>query len=140
MSTSPFRVSRAIVAATGITQAAATFAPAARVRLFGSISFIRLHATGGVLLAVGIVIAMLAIQARTRWAAVCGILSLLSLLMTAAVYQRLLTRPLTTFADPLVRRMMHPAWGLSVIALSALIGTVAAVWDLKADRRERTIM
>ena len=110
----------------GLLQAAATFLPATRIRLFGgTFSFLQIHSTGGVLLLLGLIMALTAAQRRTRWLAIS---SGLSLAITAAVYVGVRWHPSRTFVDPVLRRAIRPGWGFGPMFLAGGLGLLVAGW------------
>lgn len=116
--------SRMLAYVGGILQSVAAFLPAVRVRLYGTASFLRVHAAGGVLLALGIVLIVAANRGRWRWV---GVVAGVSLAVIVVMYVRIVTAPLRMFVDPLMRHVVHPAWGFVPMTLGAVSGLWAAV-------------
>jgi len=119
------RIASQLGVGAGIVQVIATFCPAIRVRLWGGVSFLQVHAVGGVLLVLGGIVAIAAWRGWTRWL-MGG--SLLSMLIVVAMYFRIVTRPSGYFVDPLLRHVVHPGWGFVPMTVAILFALVSAVW------------
>jgi len=110
----------------GILQIIATFLPAARLRLFGStFSFLHMKWVGGILLLLGVVMAILGAKRREWWLAAA---SAASLALTMALFQRVRWHPLGMFGDPVFRYAIHPGWGFRLMLLTPLLGFAMAIW------------
>jgi hypothetical protein len=92
----------------GLAQILAAFTPAGHARLLGAISFIRLPQAGIAFVVLGALTVLVAVRPRGWWRWIPG---LASAALLAVVYARLRWQPTGGFADPLVRRMVRPAWG-----------------------------
>jgi hypothetical protein len=114
----------------GCLQLAALFAPAARARLLGPVSFARLPNAGVALAALGALTIAAALLPRVRWRWVPGALSAAVL---GVVYWRLSRAPSGTFVDPLLRHVLHPAWGFVPMTAAVVLGLVGAVDTKGAD-------
>jgi hypothetical protein len=121
----PPRASRPLLVA-GVLQLVALLAPAARVRLVGSISFLRLPNAAPVLAALGALAIAAALRPRGWWRWLPGPLSAAVL---AVVYWRLVRAPSATFVDPVLRHAVSPSWGflpMCVAVMLAIVGAAAA--------------
>jgi len=107
----------------GLAQIAAAFTPAGHVAMRGSIAFIRLPNAGAAFVALGLLTAFLALRPRGWWRWLPGIISIVLLVV---VYTRLRWAPSGGFFDPVLRRVVHPAWGFIPMTLAALLGLGAA--------------
>jgi hypothetical protein len=123
--------SRTLAYAGGILQSVAAFLPAVRMRLSGTASFLRVHTTGGVLLAFGIVIIVAANRGRWRWV---GAIAGISLVATVLMYVQIVTAPMRMFIDPLMRHVVHPAWGFIPMTFGTVLGLCAAIWSARTSR------
>jgi MFS family permease len=116
----------------GLTQIVAAFTPAGRGRLVGVISFAHLPKGAGVAFVVlGILTALVALWRRGWWRWLPG---LLSAALLAVIYMRLRWAPSGTFADPLVRRIVHPSWGFYPMGVAILLSLAAPI---RLGRRTR---
>ncbi|MBV9880594.1 MAG: hypothetical protein JO180_08860 [Gemmatirosa sp.] len=115
-------VSRTLLAA-GVLQLVATLAPAARVRIVGGVSFLRLPTAGVALVALGALTLAVALRPRGWWR---WLPSGLSAVVVAAVYWRLGRSPSGTFVDPVLRHALHPSWGFVPMAAAVVLGLVGA--------------
>jgi hypothetical protein len=118
----PHAVDRTMLVA-GLLQLAAVLTPAARVRIYGPVSFLRLPTAGVVLAILGALTVAVALRPRGWWRWVPGAASAL---VVAVVYWRLTRAPSGTFVDPLLRHVLHPAWGFAPMACAVLLGLVGA--------------
>lgn len=116
------RLSRFLLVA-GLAQVAAAFTPAGHIRLLGSVSFIRLPTAGAAFVFLGLLTSLMALRPRGWWPWIPGIASIVLL---AVVYERLRWAPSGGFFDPLLRRVVRPAWGFIPMTLAALLVLVAA--------------
>jgi hypothetical protein len=115
----------------GLAQIAATFTPAGRGRLVGALSFVRLPNAGVAFVVLGILTALVALWRRGWWRWIPG---LLSAALLTVVYMRLRYQPSGTFADPLVRRIVHPSWGFYPMGVAILLSLAAPI---RIGRRAR---
>jgi hypothetical protein len=107
----------------GLAQVAAAFTPAGHIALRGSISFIRLPNAGAAFVTLGLLTGFLALRPRGWWRWLPGVVSIVLLVV---VYARLRWAPSGGFFDPVLRRVVHPAWGFIPMTLAALLGLGAA--------------
>jgi hypothetical protein len=123
--TAPPRLSGAnqFLVVAGLAQIAAAFSPAGSVRLLGPISFVHLPTAGAAFVVLGILTALVALAPRGWWRWIPG---LASAVLLAVVYARLRYQPTGGFADPLLRRVVHPAWGFYPMGLAVVLGLVSA--------------
>lgn len=106
----------------GLLQVAATFLPAAQVRLMGGMPFVRLPTAGVTLVLLGILTSVVALRPGWwRW-----IPPVASALVVAVAYYRLRYSPAGSFIDPVLRRTVRPAWGFTPMAIVILLTFVAA--------------
>jgi len=119
---------RALFAA-GIFQLASLLAPAARVRLLGTIPFFRLPNAGVALVVLGLFTLVVAVRPHRvwRWVPV-----LLSTFIVALAYYRIANAPTGRFFDPVVRRAVHPAWGFAPMAAAILLGLLVNAYGMYA--------
>ena len=108
----------------GILQVAATFTPAARMRIVGAVSFVRLPSAGVALVILGLLTLAIALRPNRWWRFIPGILSSAILVV---VYFRLKRNPSHTFVDPLLRHLLHPSWGFVPMGIAVLFSLIAAV-------------
>ena len=102
----------------GVLQLVASFAPAARVRLVGPVSFVRLPTAGAALVGLAVVTVTVAALPRRWWRMLPGLLSGVILWI---VHWRLLHAPSGTFIDPVLRHTLRPSWGFVPMASAALL-------------------
>ena len=107
----------------GFAQVAAAFAPAGYIRLRGHISFIGLPSAGLAFLVLGLLTALTALRPHGWWRWIPG---LTSIGLLSVVYAKLRYAPSGGFFDPMLRRVVRPAWGFVPMALAALFTLVAA--------------
>lgn len=105
-----------------VLQLASLYAPAAHATLVGNVPFVRVPTAGPVLAALGAFTLAVAIWGRGRWRWIPGACSAL---VVAVVHWRLVHSPSATFADPLLRRLVHPSWGFWPMGASAAFALVA---------------
>jgi hypothetical protein len=118
----------------GLAQVAAAFTPAGHVRFSGPLPFIRLPNAGIAFIVLGVFTALVALRPRGWWRWIPG---LASAILLAIVYARLRWEPSGGFADPLLRRMVRPAWGFYPMALSILFALGAAA-RTRIGRRDQS--
>ena len=130
---SPSRSSlrRNLLLAAGALQIAALFTPAVRVRLAGTTAFIHLPTAGITLLVLGVLTACIALVRRGWWQWLPGILSGLVLVVA---YSRIVHAPSGSFADPLLRHAVHPAWGFVPMGIAVFLALVGAAWPSPSPR------
>lgn len=116
---------REILLVAGALQIAAVFTPAVRVKIAGTTPFVRLPNAGTILLALGVITLVIALLRRGWWQWIPG---LLSGLILAVAYSKIVSAPSGTFIDPLLRHGVHPAWGFVPMSMSVLIGLIGAAW------------
>ena len=121
-STSAVRPDRLLFLA-GLLQVVATFTPAARMRVVGAVSFVRLPNAGVTLIILGLLTLAIALRPHRWWRFIPGILSSVILVV---VYFRLKRNPSHTFVDPLLRHLLHPSWGFVPMSAAAVFSLVAA--------------
>ena len=107
----------------GLLQVIATFTPAARMRIVGAVSFVRLPNAGATLIILGLLTLAIALRPNRWWRFIPGILSSVILVV---VYVRLKRNPSHTFVDPLLRHLLHPSWGFVPMSAAALFSLIAA--------------
>jgi len=107
----------------GVLQVVATFTPAARLRIVGGLSFVRLPNAGVTLVVLGLLTLAIALRPNRWWRFIPGILSGAILVL---VYFRLRRNPSHTFVDPLLRHLLHPSWGFVPMGAAVLLSLVAA--------------
>lgn len=107
----------------GLAQIAAAFTPAGHVRFVGALPFIRLPNAGIAFVVLGALTALVALRPRGWWRWIPG---LASAILLAIVYARLRWEPSGGFADPLLRRVVRPSWGVYPMAITILLALGAA--------------
>ena len=107
----------------GLVQIASIYSPAARVRIYGLVPFLRVPNGGVALLALGVLTMVVALRPSGWWRWVPAPLTAGVLAMT---YWRLTHNPSLTFVDPLLRRLIHPSWGFVPMTLAVLVSLVGA--------------
>ena len=107
----------------GLLQIASIYSPAARVRIYGIIPFVRVPNGGMALATLGVLTMVVALRPIGWWRWVPAPLTAGVLAM---VYWRLTHNPSLTFVDPLLRRLIHPSWGFVPMTLAVLISLVGA--------------
>ncbi len=117
-----FRINHFLLIA-GFAQVVAAFAPAGYIRLRGHISFIGLPTAGLAFLVLGLLTVLTALRPHGWWRWIPGFISVGLL---CVVYAKLRYAPSGGFFDPMLRRMVRPAWGFVPMALAALFMLVAA--------------
>jgi len=117
-----FVVDRVLFAA-GLLQIVATLAPAARVRVVGGVSFVRLPTAGAALVILGLLTLAIALRPRGWWRWLPGVFSSVIL---AVVYWRLKRNPSHTFVDPLLRHLLHPSWGFVPMSIAVALSLIGA--------------
>jgi hypothetical protein len=117
-----FRPDRILFLA-GILQIVATFTPAARMRVLGGVSFVRLPTAGATLVILGLLTLVIALRPNRWWRWIPGILSSAIL---AIVYLRLKRNPSHTLVDPLLRHLLHPSWGFVPMGIAVLLSIFGA--------------
>jgi hypothetical protein len=112
----------------GLLQVAATFLPAAHVRLLGDMPFVRLPTAGVALMVLGLLTSAAALRPGWwRW-----LPPVASAVVVAVAYYRLRYSPAGSFIDPVLRRTVRPTWGftpMAVVILLALIAAAFAHWS-----------
>jgi len=108
----------------GLAQVAATFTPAAHVRLRGSIAFFRLPNAGLAFVVLAVITSLFAFAPRGWWRCIPA---LASALLSAIVYARLRWQPSGGFADPLLRHLVRPAWGFVPMAATVALALIAGL-------------
>jgi hypothetical protein len=109
--------------AAGCLQLAATLTPAARVKIVGPVSFVRLPTAGAGLVGLAMLTLTLALLPRGWWR---WVPSVLSGMLVTILYWRLRHAPSGTFLDPLLRHTLHPAWGFVPMSAAVLLGLAGA--------------
>ena len=99
--------------AIGLLQVAAVFAPAVRIRILGTVAFLRLPTAGVVLLILALLQVAIAFRPVGWWK---WIPSPLAGVVVAVSYRRIVTAPSGSFIDPLLRHAVHPAWGFILMS------------------------
>ncbi|MEO7087071.1 MAG: hypothetical protein ABI442_19160 [Gemmatimonadaceae bacterium] len=119
---------RALFAA-GVFQLAAVFTPAARVRLAGVIPFFKLPNAGLALVILSLFTILVAIKPHrvVRW-----VPTVLSAIVVGVAYSRISRAPTGHFFDPLVRRLVHPAWGFIPMATAILVALIVNAYGTYA--------
>jgi len=107
----------------GLLQVLASFTPAARMRIVGGVSFVRLPTAGVTLVVLGLLTLAIALRPNKWWRWIPGILSSAIL---AVVYFRLKRNPSHTFVDPLLRHLLHPSWGFVPMGIAVLLSLLGA--------------
>ncbi len=129
------RNARWLCLACGVAEIIASFTPAVHIPIGGNITFAALpHGVGAVIVALGLLTVLGAIPQNGRWQ---WLPSALLLFVLATVYERVVTDPSRTFADPLLRRVIHPAWGFPTMVTIALVCIIAGI---VAHSRARSIV
>ena len=113
-----------------LLQVAAIFTPAVRVRILGTIPFLRLPKAGVVLLILAMLSVAAAFRPSNRWRWLPGVLSAS---VVGVAYWRIVTAPSGSFVDPLLRRAVHPAWGFALMSV-AVACSIAAAFTANAPR------
>ncbi len=108
----------------GALQLVAAFAPAARVRFVGPVSFVRLPTAGAALVGLAVVTVTVAALPRRWWRMLPGLLSGVILWI---VHWRLLHAPSGTFIDPVLRHTLRPSWGFVPMGIAAFLSTTGAM-------------
>lgn len=121
LQSSRFGVDRFLLIA-GLAQIGAAFTPAGHVRFVGTIPFIRLPNAGVAFVALGLLTSVVALRPRGWWRWIPG---LASAVLLGIVYARLRWEPSGGFADPLLRRVVRPAWGFAPMTLSISLALAA---------------
>jgi len=116
------RVNRTMFLA-GLVQIASVYAPAARVRIYGLVPFLRVPNGGVALLTLGVLTLVVALRPIGWWRWVPASLTAGVL---AFIYWRLTHDPSRTFVDPVLRHLMHPSWGFAPMGIAVLISLVGA--------------
>ena len=107
----------------GVLQIVATFTPAARMRIVGGLSFVRLPNAGVTLVVLGLLTLAIALRPNRWWRFIPSVLSAVILVV---VYFRLTRNPSHTFVDPLLRHLLHPSWGFWPMGVAVLFSLIAA--------------
>ena len=108
----------------GVLQLVAAFAPAARVRIVGPVSFVRLPTAGAALVGLAVVTVTIAALPRRWWRMLPGLLTAVILWV---VHWRLLHAPSGTFIDPVLRHTLRPSWGFVPMGVAAFLSTMGAM-------------
>jgi hypothetical protein len=116
------RINRTILIA-GLLQIGSIYSPAARVRIYGLLPFLRIPSGGVALLSLGVLTLIVALRPNGWWR---WIPAPLSAGVLALIYWRITHNPSATFVDPLLRHLMHPAWGFAPMSAAVLVGVVGA--------------
>ncbi len=119
----------------GLAQVAATFTPAGHVRILGNVSFVGLPSAGAAFVVLGLLASVTALRPRGWWRWGPGVVSLALL---AVIYMRLRSAPTGGFFDPVLRRVVQPAWGFFPMTFAALLMLSAAA-AVRFDLRNREI-
>lgn len=116
------RVNRIMFVA-GLLQIASIYSPAARVRIYGFVPFLRIPNGGVALLTLGVLTLLVALRPIGWWRWVPGPVTAAVL---ALIYWRLTHNPSLTFVDPLLRRLMHPSWGFVPMTIAVVVSLIGA--------------
>jgi hypothetical protein len=112
-----------VLAAAGVIQLVATLTPAVRVPLAHPVLFFRLPNAGVVLVMLGVVAVAIAFRPRGWWRWLPPILTSIIL---AVAYWRIVHAPSGTFADVVLRHTVHPAWGFFPMGIAVVTGLAGA--------------
>jgi hypothetical protein len=118
----------------GVLQVVATFTPAARMRIVGPVSFVRLPSAGVALVVLGLLTLAIALRPNRWWRFIPGLLSSAILIV---VYFRLKRNPSHTFVDPLLRHLLHPSWGFVPMGIAVAFSLIAAALVRPSHPRPR---
>jgi hypothetical protein len=116
------RVNRTMFVA-GLLQIASIYSPAARVKIYGLVPFLRVPHGGVALLTLGVLTMVVALRPIGWWRWVPGPLTAGVL---AFIYWRVTHNPSRTFVDPLLRHLMHPSWGFVPMSVAVAVGVTGA--------------
>lgn len=129
----PPRRPNVLLLVAAVLQIAALLTPAIRVRIVGTIAFVRVPDAGLAFAVLALFAVVVAFVPRGWWR---WMPAGLTAALTAIVYARVRLSPSGTFVDPLLRHAMHPAWGFVPMAAAALLGLAGAA---AASARERAV-
>jgi hypothetical protein len=126
------RVNRTMFVA-GLLQIASIYSPAARVKIYGLVPFLRVPHGGVALLTLGVLTLVVALRPIGWWR---WIPSGFTAGVLAFIYWRVTRNPSRTFVDPLLRHLMHPSWGFVPMGIAVAIGLVGAAMVRVSGRAE----
>jgi len=115
----------------GLVQIASIYSPAARVRLYGLVPFLRVPSGGVALLTLGVLTLVVALRPMGWWRWIPGPLAAGVL---ALIYWRVSHNPSRTFVDPLLRHLMHPSWGFIPMG-TAVLASLAGASMVRSPKR-----
>jgi hypothetical protein len=115
----------------GLVQIASIYSPAARVRLYGLVPFLRVPSGGVALLTLGVLTLVVALRPMGWWRWIPGPLTAGVL---ALIYWRVSHNPSRTFVDPLLRHLMHPSWGFIPMG-TAVLASLAGASMVRSPKR-----
>jgi hypothetical protein len=105
--------------------------PAVRVPMVGYIPFFRVPTAGVLLIVLGVLTVSIAFRPHGWWRWAPGVFSGV---VVAIAYWRIVHTPSGTFADVVLRRTVHPAWGFAPMSLVVVISLCSAALVRKTQQ------